>query len=213
MLSRVALTTSSATPSASRLVLVSLAALASSVTGQCAATQTRLSLTADATQMGVSWATPNTTTPAGYAGVVHYGTSRDHLDRTSLVADTRTYALCNRSSPSLHYAVMTGLQAGVEYWYSITEPRCGATPPANFSAVQPIGSKAYPFTIAVYGDMGISNSQATATFLTARTAAREIDLVLHAGDISCALRVAAVCGSRCERPPTRPTYRYRPASS
>lgn len=166
---------------------LALAGLAAPAAAQCLATQVRLSLTADATQMGVSWATPNTTTPADYAGVVSYGTSPGNLDCTTLPGDSRNYTLCNRSSPFLHFAVMTGLAAGAQYWYSISEPRCGApTPPTNFSAVHPVGSKPYPFTIAVYGDMGISYSQDTARFLTDRTAARGVDLVLHAGDISCA---------------------------
>lgn len=139
--------------------------------------------------MGVSWATWANATPADYAGVVRFGESPSSLTSTTRVADMRTYELCGMPSPSLHFTTMTGLIAGRTYYYSISEPRCGATAPVSFTAPRIVGdaSTAYPMRIFAYGDMGISNSEPTAHFITDRVAAgvsSAPDLVLHAGDIS-----------------------------
>jgi hypothetical protein len=119
----------------------------------------RLALTAakDGSEMLVSWTTDTGAVPAPYAGVVRYGPTPAALTMTSAVADTRNYTLCNLPSPRLHAATMTGLVAGATYYYSISEPRCVATEPAQFTAPRAVGdaATAYPFTVFAYGDMGI----------------------------------------------------------
>lgn len=163
----------------------------------------RLALTSarDGSAMLVSWATAANATPADYAGVVKYGASAAALSQTSAPAATRNYTLCELPSPFLHTATMTGLKAGATYFYSVVAPGCGATAPVQFTAPRVVGDKAsaYPFTVFAYGDMGITHSQTTADFITARvgTAAGRPDVITHAGDISYAdNREAARRGGR-----------------
>ena len=137
--------------------------------------------------MGVSWATFANSTPADYAGVVKYGLSPTSLTMLTLPGDSRNYTLCNLPSPYLHFTVMPKLKAGVTYYYSIFEPRCGSTTPVAFTAPRVVGNKAtaYPLRVFSYGDMGISYSQPTATLIAERvTQGQGPDVILHAGDIS-----------------------------
>jgi hypothetical protein len=143
--------------------------------------------------MGVSWATSNATTPANYAAYVIYGNATGpaagKLVYTSKLADSRSYSVCNAQSPFLHFATMTGLVAGQQYYYSIDGGKdCGVTPPKLFTAPKVVGAPAaqsYPFTMLAYADMGISNSEYTAAFLAQKVASEKIDVIVHAGDISC----------------------------
>ena len=130
--------------------------------------------------MGVSWATSNATTPATYAAYVIYGNATGpnagKLVYTSKVADSRSYSVCNAQSPFLHFATMTGLVAGQQYYYSIDGGKeCGVTPPKLFTAPKVVGAPAaqtYPFTMLAYADMGISNSEYTAAFIAQKVSAR-----------------------------------------
>ena len=91
-------------------------------TDPCVQNQVRLSLTGarDGSEVGVSWATSTTSTPAAYAAVVKYGPASGpgagKLTMTSKVADSRNYSVCGAASPSLHFTTMTGLQAGQPYY-------------------------------------------------------------------------------------------------
>ena len=139
--------------SMSRLLAPLLAAGA--VAQNCGTGQARLALTsaADGSEMRVAWATGNTTTPTNYAGVVKYGRTPGALTMTSAIADSRNYTMCDLASVHLHSAVLTGLTAGSTFYYSIVEPRCGATAPVKFTAPRAVGDKAsaYPFTVFAYG--------------------------------------------------------------
>ena len=151
----------------------------------CTANQVRLSLTHAPQEMAASWATGANSTPPAYAGVIKYGRTPSLLTMVTAVADSRNYTMCNESSPFLHYAIMSGLEDATLYYYTISEPRCGATAVFNFTSAPKIGAAAaYPFNVIAYGDMGVTNSQDTASFLTERTAAGMVQLVIHAGDIS-----------------------------
>lgn len=161
-------------------------------TNPCLQDQVRLSLTSvlDGSEMGVSWATANDTTPVDYSAVVRYGPATGpaagKLTMVSKPADNRNYSLCGARSPGLHFATMTGLTAGAQYYYSIDGGRCGSTSPALFTAPKAVGPAAtsYPLTVLAYADMGISNSQYTAEFLAERVATNNVDVIIHAGDIS-----------------------------
>ena len=55
----------------------------------------------------------------------------------------------------------------------------------NFTTAPPIGStENYPISFLAYGDMGISNSQDTATFTAEKIRNGEAQYIIHAGDIS-----------------------------
>ena len=111
------------------------------------------------------------------------------LRYTTDVADSRSYSVCNAQSPMLHMATMEGLVAGQDYYYSIDGEKsgCGSTPPQLFTAPKVVGdaATAYPFTLLAYSDMGISNSEYTAAFITDMVASQKVDVIVHSGDISC----------------------------
>ena len=164
------------------------ASLATTAASQCYVEQIRLALTqaTDGSEMGVSWATPNVTTPSDYSGFVTYGTSPSGLTMKTTPGDSRNYTLNGVHSPFLHFAIMTGLTPRTFYYYSIasTSSDCPASPVFNFTSPPARGTAVYPLRIAGYGDMGISYSANTATLLASRAASGDIDLCIHAGDIS-----------------------------
>lgn len=161
------------------------AASLSAAADPCQTDQVRISLTnaMDGSEMTVSWATGNTSTPAGYAGYVHYGTSPSALTFTSAQGDSRNYTMWGLQSPYFHAVTLTKLVPRTRYYYAISAKGCAPT--ATFSFVSPpvVGDRT-PFTLAGYGDMGVEHSNWTAAALTAAAAAGDIDGVLHWGDIS-----------------------------
>ena len=171
------------------LAVALLCAPASAAAGACAVDQVRLALAATSTSMTVVWATGNVSTPAGYSGVVTYGTSPGALTSTSAPGDSRNYTIDSQGSPFLHMATATGLTPGTRYFYQVVAaagaPACAPSPVLNFTAAPVVGdARAYPIRIASYGDMGISYSKNTAAFLAELAAAGSVDLIIHAGDIS-----------------------------
>ena len=171
------------------LTALHMASAIAQLAPNCGTGQARLALTSatDGSEMRVAWATGNTTTPPNYAGVVKYGRTPGALTMTSAIADSRNYTMCELASVHLHSAVMTRLAAGGTFYYSIVEPRCGATAPVKFTAPRAVGDKAsaYPFTVFAYGDMGVTNSQPTIDLIAERVGAGTgPDVVTHAGDIS-----------------------------
>ncbi len=57
-----------------------------------------------------------------------------------------------------HDTVLTGLSAGTTYYYIVGDATAGWSHEFSFTT-QPAQFR--PFSVAVYGDMGISNSEAT----------------------------------------------------
>ena len=159
----------------------------------CGVDQVRLALTSakDGSSMLVAWATAANATPADYAGIVRFGSTPAALTKTSAVADSRNYSMCSLPSPFLHATTLTGLKAGATYYYSVADAagNCGSTAPTRFVAPRVVGDKAtaWPLRVFAYGDMGVSNSEDTAAFITARVdagAGSAPDVITHAGDIA-----------------------------
>jgi len=132
-----------------------LLAVASAAGQSCVVEQIRLTLTqaTDGSEMAVSWATPNMTTPAGYSGVVSYGTSPSSMTMKTLPGDSRFYTLNGVHSPFLHYTVMTGLVPRTTYYYSIgpATKDCPASPTLNFTSPPRSGAAQYPLRVVGYG--------------------------------------------------------------
>jgi hypothetical protein len=172
-----------------RVPLLTLAALSASAAGPCVVDQVRLALAAEPSSMTVVWATGNTSTPAGYVGVVAYGAAPGALTSTSAPGDSRNYTIDKQGSPFLHMAALTGLTPGARVYYQIVtapgSPACAPSAVLNFTATPAVGdARAFPIRVASYGDMGISHSKNTAAFLAELAAAGSVDLIVHAGDIS-----------------------------
>jgi hypothetical protein len=165
--------------------------------------QVRLTFTADAdaTTMGIYWATSNKTAD-DYVATVQYGLTPDALTMTVTGSNDNytTPTGIKIASPSLHFAVMTGLKPATFYSYRVGCPAYGFSIVYNFTSRPVTGAAPYPITWLAYGDMGISNSQNTADFTAALIASGEAQFITHAGE--CATRDTA---RPARPPPPRPT--------
>jgi len=118
--------------------------------------------------MAVMWSTLD----EAQDNTVTYGTSPDGLTLTVPTNTTQYY----RSYQ--HVAHLPDLAPDTEYYYSVVSD--GVTSgPHTFRTARKAGD-AVPFTIAIYGDMGISQSKDT--FLQLRKL--DVDWFFHVGDIS-----------------------------
>ena len=139
----------------------------------------------------------HTHTPASHltladSGAAQFGPSPAAL-KYSAPASNANYSAFDIRSPSLHVAVLTGLSTSTLYYYRVGADAGGWSPVFTFTTAPARGERAYPVTFLAYGDMGISNSQATAN-LTARLL-REgaAQFTLHAG-------ACAGCGGPASEP-------------
>lgn len=155
--------------------------------------QIRLTFTRDATAstMGIYWVTSNKTSD-DYLATVQYGLTQSSM--TSSVTGTNdNYTAFKIMSPSIHFATMTGLKASTFYWYRVGSPVYGWSIDYNFTTRPVDGDTSrYPITWAAYGDMGISNSQATADLTAKKIQSGEASFITHAGDISYADNRASI---------------------
>jgi hypothetical protein len=147
--------------------------------------QIRLAVTGAPGELLVAWATSNESS-APYSPVVLWGNAPGSLTASANGSTHAGYVVFGVRSPRLHSAVMTGLAPGAPVFYSV-----GDGSGAGFSAVlRADGPRAggaaavYPLSLAVYGDLGISNSAATVGMLTRMAGASEIAMALHIGDVS-----------------------------
>jgi Purple acid Phosphatase, N-terminal domain/Calcineurin-like phosphoesterase len=132
----------------------------------------------------VSFATPNTTVVKEYIPQVALrkaGASED----TIVTGKTQPTWKCYRDAPRAHWAVLDGLDAGEEYFYSVGNNRFGWSKEHMFRA--PVHPKKYGpdgLRAVVYGDMGIEYSWGTVKTLAGWAAKHKLDQILHVGDIS-----------------------------
>jgi len=134
-----------------------------------------LALTDNTDKLTVSWFTH-----ALVGSDVKYGTKSGNLDK-KVKGTPRTY---NPDAGFMHDAVMTGLSAGTQYFYSVGTH--GAWSPVyNFTTSSVKDQKNpsnYHSRVALYGDMGIEYSGYTIQRLNA--IAPTLDFINHCGDIS-----------------------------
>jgi phosphodiesterase/alkaline phosphatase D-like protein len=147
--------------------------------------QIRLTFTLDATASttGIYWTTSNKTTD-DYVATVQYGLTESSMTQ-GVTGSNDNYTAFNIKSPSIHFATMTGLKPSTFYWYKVGSPVYGWSINLNFTT-RPVDGDAsrYPITWIAYGDMGISNSQATADLTAKKIQSGEASFITHAGDIS-----------------------------
>lgn len=127
--------------------------------------QVHLALTSRRDEMRVHW-----TSSFVLAGGVTWVSATTGNGGTTAGSVPRTYAaadMCNAPANDphdfhdpgmLHEAVMTGLEAGVRYNYSVGDDKTGWSPTRSFVAALPAvqkNSTFEPFTYIVYADMGV----------------------------------------------------------
>lgn len=137
--------------------------------------QIKLSVTSRPYEMVVNWLTWNVTETQ-----IQFGTQGNQY---SNIIDGQSITFVDPNSFHLiryiHNVLLTNLEPGTQYYYIVGDPSSGIwsselrfTTPAAGNEVQ---------TIAVYGDMGLVNSQSM-QLLSSDVSAGNIALVLHLGD-------------------------------
>jgi hypothetical protein len=96
---------------------------------------------------------------------------------TTVKAQSNTYYQPGGYS---YHAVVTGLKASTTYWYVVGDSQGGWSSPLSFNTAP---ATSQPFTIAVYGDMGVHNSQNTTPHIITLAKNKSLDWVYHIGDI------------------------------
>jgi hypothetical protein len=92
-------------------------------------------------------------------------------------------------SSSLHYTTLTKLTPSTLYYYKVGDAAAPPTSSAwssvySFTTAPALGAPSYPVSFLAYGDMGISNSQATANLTAKLIQSQAAQFIVHAGDIS-----------------------------
>lgn len=116
--------------------------------------------------------------------VCKYGPSQTQLDQT---VSGRSYSYtAGGFLGSLHEANMTNLTASSTYFYQCSTDNNGSFSAVSHFTVQPSGlpSNGSATIIGFIADMGIVNSAETVASLQAATVAKNMQLLIHAGDIS-----------------------------
>eukprot|EP01116_Phalansterium_solitarium_P023525 TRINITY_DN8280_c0_g1_i2.p1 TRINITY_DN8280_c0_g1~~TRINITY_DN8280_c0_g1_i2.p1 ORF type:complete len:430 (+),score=114.27 TRINITY_DN8280_c0_g1_i2:166-1455(+) len=139
--------------------------------------QVHLALTGNSGSLIVSWFTVNQTETS----VVLYGTSSGSYTQKA-VGTSSTYS---SAVGWVHDAILAGLSRATVYYYVVGDPNAGLSDEFTFTTsrnddeTQPelVGA-----TIPMYGDMGATNSNATAQRLHAWL--DRADFFFHVGDIS-----------------------------
>lgn len=81
----------------------------------------------------------------------------------------------------MHHAVITGLKPRTEYYYRVGDKETGLSEAFSFMTAP---AQSVPFTVAIYGDMGVHNSRDTVARVQSLVQSRAIDWIFHIGDIS-----------------------------
>ncbi len=111
--------------------------------------------------------------------------SAGSLTHTAYGTNTN-YTAFNIKSPSLHFAVMTGLTPSSSYYYRVGNDQYGWSSVFPFTSAPSVGDTSiYPISFITYGDMGISNSEHTANLTAKLIQSGQASFILHTGDISC----------------------------
>lgn len=144
-----------------------------------------LSMTADSTQMLVSWA-QQTYTPTP---TVQYGTDPNALSLTA-TGSSHNYSLELVTGPwhsmQLNVVLLTGLAPATQYFYRVGGNDVGWGNVTAFRSAPDVTSVPDRITWAVYGDMGtvVPLGYEVTNELVAANAADPFDLVLHVGDLA-----------------------------
>lgn len=144
--------------------------------------QVRLSLTARAGELVVSWLTWNCSGAAA-SSTVKIGTTSGHYD-TSITGQVVTFVDPNSMHliRYIHNVLLTDLKASTTYFYVVGSSEEGGVFSPEFNTTT-VGQGNQINRLAVYGDLGLVNSQSMAG-VSAEVAAGTVQAVLHIGDFA-----------------------------
>eukprot|EP01096_Ripella_sp_DP13-Kostka_P007504 TRINITY_DN2732_c0_g1_i2.p1 TRINITY_DN2732_c0_g1~~TRINITY_DN2732_c0_g1_i2.p1 ORF type:complete len:446 (-),score=161.00 TRINITY_DN2732_c0_g1_i2:59-1396(-) len=110
---------------------------------------------------------------------VWYGTSSSNLN---LVATGSSFSVI-ASSGYENTVKLTGLTPSTKYYFQVGSKQTGIGQTWSFVTAPPTG-KYVPFTVAMYGDMGVTESVHTVNQINALVSSKKtVDWVYHVGDI------------------------------
>jgi phosphodiesterase/alkaline phosphatase D-like protein len=151
------------------------------VTAQTIPSEIHLAITGNSGEMRVSWVTSDSTATS----IVNYGLSSSQLT-LSASGSASHYEILLYTSPALHSAVMTGLEAGTQYFYQVGDANGGWSSVNSFTT--PSSSPPTPedpFNIIVIADQGATSySQEVIDAILKADATDQFQLLLLSGDLS-----------------------------
>mmetsp|Transcript_18328 Transcript_18328/g.70799 ORF Transcript_18328/g.70799 Transcript_18328/m.70799 type:complete len:531 (+) Transcript_18328:49-1641(+) len=158
--------------------------------------QVHIATTGDPTEMVVSFVTGEPITPTvewgltncvGNDGVSGEVIAEDCAFNNTAVGTSKTYTQAAWEG-QLHTVTLTGLKPSTVYFYRVGDPAWDwSNHNFNFTTPPDVGSSTDPgeYHVIAFGDMGATDvSDANIFELQRRAQASEIDLIIHAGDIS-----------------------------
>ena len=126
--------------------------------------------------MTVSWSTVG---PLGVAPTVAYGLTPDSLNST-----TSGWTLhYDPSVTYFHHVPLYPLTPSTRYYWRITSPSTVNSTTLSFTTGPVVGSHT-PFTVAINGDMGLKDEDATVSVMKQWVEEGKIDWFWHIGDLS-----------------------------
>jgi Purple acid Phosphatase, N-terminal domain/Calcineurin-like phosphoesterase len=144
--------------------------------------QVHLALTGDPSQMVVMWTTSEETN----SSTVQYGTAEYTL--TSSATGSMSTYLWGGWDGVLHTVLLSDLSPSIRYHYRVGSPgqRLSEVTYSFVSAPPLSASSAHAnYSFAAYGDMGATDvSDRSVMLLAERVLAGQVDVVMHAGDLS-----------------------------
>lgn len=140
--------------------------------------QIHLALTDKSDEMSITWITPNDVSNAAVA----FGLDSKNLNQKTLASPTNQhyYFLPTYKSGAIHYAVITGLQPGKQYFYQVGSDNATWSDIFTFST-----NRDYPLNILVTGDMGdVAESHQVVQSMLKMNQANSYNFLIHSGDLS-----------------------------
>jgi len=132
-----------------------------------------LALTGDPTEMMVAWYTEDTTPNS----TVSFGTQSGNYQ----LSVYGTYNWWKSGYGYNHFVLLTGLTPSTRYYYICG---CEGNGWSNENSFEAAPSGSVPFTIGVYGDMGIDNSANTTARVLSHVQNGDLDFIYHVGDLA-----------------------------
>jgi len=154
---------------------VVLLGLLSLCVGDTTVKYVHLAMTGDSSEMMVGWFTDDKTS----SSTVKWGSRSGNYNFTA----SGSASEWKHDYGFNHFVKLTHLTPNARYYYVCGDGNGGWSSEFSFKAIPPAGST-NTFRMAIYGDMGIVNSQKTVERVQARLQRGEIDWVFHVGDIS-----------------------------
>lgn len=124
-------------------------------------------------QMSISWLTYQ---PTSTSTVKLY----DRLNGTAIATFTGTMATYYEAAGYNHNAIMTGLTPNTRYYYVVGDEQGGWSSPRAFVSAP---NSPQNFSIAIYGDMGVHNSENTMPRIYDLVSTNRVQWIYHIGDI------------------------------